>query len=56
MNASTGIITTVAGNGTSGYAGDGGPATAAGLQDPHAVAVDASGNLYIADCNNVSAR
>jgi uncharacterized protein (TIGR03437 family) len=46
-----GAITTVAGNGTQGYSGDGGPATAAQLSDPTALAVDAAGNLYIADNN-----
>ena len=45
-------ITTVAGNGTSGYAGDGGPATNARLNAPAAAAADANGNLYIADTNN----
>ena len=49
-----GIITTVAGNGSLGYSGDGGPATSASLKWPEGVAVDASDNLYIADtCNNV---
>ena len=48
----TGIISTVAGNGSLGFVGDGGPATAAGLTAPEAVAVDASGNLYIADTGN----
>ena len=47
-----GIITTVAGNGTAGYSGDGGPATSAAINRPVAVTVDASGNLYFADCNN----
>ncbi len=47
-----GIITTVAGNGTATYAGDGGAATNASLYYPSGVAFDASGNLYIADYNN----
>src|SRR5438876_770652 len=47
--AATGIITTVAGNGDFGFAGDGGAATGAGLNQPGGVALDASGNLYIAD-------
>ncbi len=48
----SGIITTVAGNGTEGYSGDGGPATGAELARPYGVAVDAAGNLYIADMMN----
>ncbi len=47
-----GAITTVAGTGTSGYSGDGGAATAAQLYKPSGVAVDAAGNLYIADFRN----
>lgn len=52
VTASTGIISTVAGNGTSGYTGDGGSALSAELSAPHGVALDAAGNLYIADTNN----
>ena len=47
-----GIITTVAGNGTAGFSGDGGAATNASLIYPGGVAVDAAGNLYIADSGN----
>src|ERR1035437_8007513 len=46
---SNGVITTVAGNGTSGFSGDNGPATSAQLSTPSGVAVDAAGNLYITD-------
>ena len=52
VNHATGVITTVAGNGTAGYSGDGGPATAAQLDAPEGVAVDAAGDLFIADTNN----
>jgi sugar lactone lactonase YvrE len=52
VTAATGLITTVAGNGTCGFAGDGGPATAAKLCDPMSVAVDGAGNLYIADSHS----
>jgi uncharacterized protein YheU (UPF0270 family) len=47
-----GDIYTVAGDGTQGYAGDGGPATSAELNTPRAVTVDAAGNLVIADDQN----
>jgi uncharacterized protein (TIGR03437 family) len=47
-----GTISTYAGNGFNAYSGDGGPATQASLNHPRGVAVDASGNLYIADTNN----
>ena len=52
VTASTGIITTVAGNGTGGYSGDSGVATSAELNSPSGVAVDASGNIYIVDSGN----
>ena len=50
--ATDGTISTVAGAGGAGYLGDGGPATAALLSGPAAVALDSSGNLYIADTGN----
>ena len=53
---SGGTITTAAGNGAPGYAGDGGPAIQAELRYPGAVAIDASGNLHIADTSNYVIR
>ena len=47
-----GVITTVAGNGTAGYSGDGGQATAAELNKPTGIAVDAAGDIFIADSSN----
>jgi Carbohydrate binding domain/NHL repeat len=47
--SSTGVITTVAGNGTTGVAGDGGPARQAALNDPSGLAFDALGNLYVTE-------
>jgi sugar lactone lactonase YvrE len=47
-----GTITTVAGNGVEGYGGDDGPALAASMFQPHGVAVDGAGNLFIADSGN----
>lgn len=50
--APNGIITTVAGNGSPGYSGDGGPATSATLRIPEQAEIDVFGNLYIADTGN----
>ncbi len=52
----SGTITTVAGNGTGGYSGDGGPATAAAIHNAVGVAADAEGNLLIADAGNQRIR
>jgi len=51
-----GRITTVAGTGVAGYSGDGGPATAAQLSFPSGIALDAPGNLYVADTSNRRVR
>jgi len=50
--STSGIITTVVGNGIQGFSGDGGLAINAELNQPNAVALDNAGNLYIADCFN----
>ena len=51
-----GVITTLAGNGTAGYSGDGGPATSAELNGPYRVTVDLAGNVYIPDSSNNRVR
>ena len=56
VDAITGIITTVAGNGSYAFAGDGGPAISASLKAPTGVAIDAGGNIYIADYYNQRIR
>ncbi len=53
VTASTGIITTIAGSSTStGFSGDGGAATSATMYYAYGVALDSSGNVYVADKNN----
>ncbi|HWF47104.1 MAG TPA: hypothetical protein VG168_08870 [Bryobacteraceae bacterium] len=51
-----GVINTIAGNGTPGYSGDGGPATQATLLPPTSIAVDAAGNVYFTDPLNFRVR
>ncbi len=53
---SLGVISTIAGNGTAGFSGDGGAATAAQLNLPYGIAVDDTGNVYISDFNNYNIR
>lgn len=56
VDAATGIITTVAGNGQSGYSGDGGPALEATMSEPYSLQVAASGDIYIVDRLNAAVR
>jgi len=56
VSAATGLITTIAGNGTAGFFGDGGAATSAELNGPGGTVVDSAGNLYIADFVNQRIR
>jgi secreted PhoX family phosphatase len=56
INASTGNITTIAGDGNPNFGGDGGPATNASLNNPSCLAFDSTGNLYIADSQNNRVR
>ena len=56
MVSTSGTITTIAGNNTGGYTGDGGAAVDAELEFPTGVAVDAGGNVYIADSGNNAIR
>lgn len=56
LDVKTGLISTLAGTGTSGFSGDGGAATRAQLSEPHSLAFDRAGNLYIADVRNHRVR
>ena len=56
LDARTNVVTTVAGTGTPGFAGDGGPAAKAQLNRPHSIAFDASGDLLICDIGNHRVR
>jgi hypothetical protein len=56
IDAATGVITTIAGNGIGGYAGDGLPATNAELNSPSGICIDTFGNLYISDQSNYRIR
>ncbi len=51
-----GTVTTIAGSGTAGYTGDGGPALAATFNEPYGIAVDREGNIYVADRHNHCVR
>jgi DNA-binding beta-propeller fold protein YncE len=56
VDAGTSVITTLAGCGEPGYSGDGGPATGARFNEPYGIAVDRSGNVYVADRHNHCVR
>ena len=56
VDAATGVITTVAGTGESGYSGDGGPATEAAMYEPYSLAIDSDGSVYIVDRLNAAVR
>jgi DNA-binding beta-propeller fold protein YncE len=52
VDARTGVISTIAGTGSAGFGGDGGPATGAQFRQPHSIALDAKGAIYVADIGN----
>jgi DNA-binding beta-propeller fold protein YncE len=56
VDARTGVITTIAGDGEPGYSGDGGPAVRASLSEPYGIAIDRAGNIFVADRLNRRVR
>lgn len=56
VDAQSGVISSVAGNGDKGYSGDGGPASAAALDEPYGIVVDRAGNIFVADRLNRRVR
>ena len=56
VDARSGVISTIAGNGDKGFAGDGGPAAEASLNEPYGIALDRAGNIYVADRLNRRVR
>ena len=56
FDTATNVVTTVAGSGRSGFSGDGGPADKSQLNAPSALAVDSSGNIFVADTDNYRIR
>jgi streptogramin lyase len=56
LDLKTGTLTNIAGTGQAGYSGDGGPATSAALHEPHELAFDRAGNLYVTDMLNSAIR
>jgi sugar lactone lactonase YvrE len=56
IDQNSGVITTVAGTGSPGYSGDGGPATQATLKEPYSLQVDKNGDIYIVDRLNAAIR
>jgi len=56
IDAATGIVSTLAGTGVAGFAGDGGPANKAQFRMPHSIAFDAAGNLLVCDIGNSRVR
>ncbi len=56
IDAQTGVITTLVGDGEAGYSGDGGPAAQARLNEPYSLTVDSNGDIYIVDRLNAAVR